>query len=431
MFDEHTEIEKNYGTIFIDEKEVGNTYYELTYNPLCTNEMKIVLVNPQLPFIQLLAERDKKISVLTKLPNSIHKIELNPHRFEGAVTDRNIVITSSVQEYSIERNYSFQSKEPYIHLVFGFPLTGLTDDFLGEMKHSDYGLIRGEYNEEIDEISPIKTDFSIKTAYGDFKIVGHYKFFDLPSSNLYSSIKLVRSSICYVKLSFNKSEYKSKIANTIKFVDKLFSFIGFLERDRIYWTSKFLSVNNSNENNYTEITTYRWCPPVTEEYYKDIKDQDKKKFTMSSMISAFEKMNDKEKCIMSEMLQSLEIANCAQTIETKLIHYHSCIDFFRNKFNKKKGSFSKDVIELLDERKISISDLIEEETLQNIRNKVKNKSTFEFTNLRNRYLHEGFDAFQDNYDSVMRQNDIMRCICERFILNCLGINYKDTVLGTK
>jgi hypothetical protein len=129
-------------------------------------------------------------------------------------------------------------------------------------------------------------------------------------------------------------------------------------------------------------------------------------------------------------MKNIEISNCASTIETKLIHFHSCMDFFRKKYNKKCSNFSKDLIDLLDTNEIAIDDLVPKQQIDDIRNKKSRNSAFKFTQLRNGYLHDGFEVFEGDYKAVVKEVDIMRCICERFILKRMGINHEDTILGS-
>jgi hypothetical protein len=70
--------------------------------------------------------------------------------------------------------------------------------------------------------------------------------------------------------------------------------------------------------------------------------------------------------------------------------------------------------------------VFESEILSEIR---ANNLKFTFTDLRNKYVHSGFDVFSGQYQYALKQRRIMRALTERLLLNRLGINYKDTHLG--
>ncbi|RJQ57249.1 MAG: hypothetical protein C4517_17985 [Stygiobacter sp.] len=429
MYDEFTKIEKIYGNVFIDDKNIGETYYEFTYNPFKTDEMKILLVNPPFSIMVFFNKEIKDIYVKTQFQNTLYTISLNFRLYKYESTLKNTTISCPVKEFNIERILNKEKDESYIYLGFYFPLTALTNTEDGQIKHSDYGLIRGDYNFETEEISLKKEDYFVNTGLGKFKITDEYKFFDLPSTELYYWVNVLKRSICSIRLPFDSDKYERDILNVLEFVEYIFSLISLLERDRINWTSRYIRIHNHNDNIDKTIETFRWCSPVSKNYYKTRTDFEKRKKTFELMVHSFEALSAEERLIILELIKNIEIANCSKTIETKLIHLHSCLDFFRKKYNKKSSSFSKDLITLLDENQINVSDLILEDVLGSIRNSIKNKSTFKFTQLRNSYIHEGFDAFEGNYDSVMRENKIMLSKCERFILNRMGINYTDTVLG--
>ncbi len=429
MYDEFTKIEKNYGNVFINGRDIGRSYYEFTYNPYKTNEMKILLVNPPFSIINYLNNDFTEVSVKISFPNGVQTIQLNYKLFSYTLSNKGNTISCPVEEVNIEHDMPCKKDESFVYLGFFFPLTAVTNNCFDQIKHSDYGLMRGNYDVETDKIDLRKENFVIKTILGEFKISDTYEFFDLPSNELYELVTVLKQSIMCIKVPFDINNFETDIRNVLKYVENLFTLLSFLERDRINWTSSHIRILNHEENYDKYIETFRWCPPVNENYYKAKNDFSKRKDTFTKIVHSFDLMEVGERNSLLDLIKNMEIANCASTIETQMIHWHSCLDFFRKKYHKKSNSFSKDLIDLLDKNKICINDLIPEEILGDIRNKVKNKSTFSFTQLRNAYIHDGFDSFEGQYEKVMEGNNIMRCICERYILNCFGISFSDTVLG--
>ena len=64
-----------------------------------------------------------------------------------------------------------------------------------------------------------------------------------------------------------------------------------------------------------------------------------------------------------------------------------------------------------------------------LNNRNKKAPAFEFTKLRNNYIHDGFDAFGGRYYEALGMIDLMRALAERYLLNYAGIDYTKTSMG--
>jgi len=143
------------------------------------------------------------------------------------------------------------------------------------------------------------------------------------------------------------------------------------------------------------------------------------------------------------IVDNFKTANTARTIETKFIHWHSCLDFFKplflatlsepekNKVNKGM-SFSMQLVFLFDRAGVSVTDLLPAETIESIRKAIQGEGKapdLPFTSIRNEYIHDGFHAFKDHEREAVDLTRKMRALAERLLLSYMNLDSESTSLG--
>lgn len=191
-------------------------------------------------------------------------------------------------------------------------------------------------------------------------------------------------------------------------INQIFHLISLIERNRINWTKRIISLKNNNTLIRQKIT-YRWSSPPSDNYRPKIENKFLYRENILDIFSAFEKLDIAKQKQIIKILYYFQIAYCSPTIETKLIHWHSCLDVLRKEYSYGNNKFSHSIVEIFDKNKIKIDDLVDSEKLDELRT-YKKKGCFRFTELRNNYVHDGFDAFHGIYNEVINETSKLRAI---------------------
>jgi hypothetical protein len=429
MLKEFERTESHKGVISIDSKLIGECRYDLTYNPYALNDMRIMIRDAPVGLHDIICDY-KSISIISEFYREKYLIEVMGI-LSGQWSDKQTVLTGRVKSFiRIEGRRKVQDvKAIFIH--YKFPLVSMTDDKWKMVRHYRFGFFREKYDLENKKYELEDDELVIQSEIGQIKISDCFDFEEIaPENTLYDITTCLNRSFVEVKIDAASNEYLQVIQIIRAKIEDLFLLISLIERDRINWHTEILTLlSEQDQDVIQEQTTFRWSSPASENYRRDYKKFNERRETLKKIFPVFEALTDDQKKVVRETIRNFTTASCSRTIETKFIHWHSCLDFFKKLLSKeKKGSFSYKLISVLDSARIYISDMICPNLLEKIRNSVdkKEKVDFRFTELRNGYIHDGFDVFSPDYLEAVEQIEIMRVIAERLLLNYMGIDYKQT-----
>ncbi|MBL7961814.1 hypothetical protein JNL27_16390, partial [bacterium] len=137
----------------------------------------------------------------------------------------------------------------------------------------------------------------------------------------------------------------------------------------------------------------------------------------------YSQKNVDDKKSIKKLIEKFVIASRTSAVDTRLIYWHSCLDVIIKKCDGKGKSFSHKLIDACKNMNIEWLDIyvgITEESLDL-------KAEFPLNRIRNEILHDGI--YPDDYGEVIKENRNARALCERFITQIIGADYRDTGFG--
>lgn len=411
------------GELTADGKSIGFFRYLFSYNPFDTNEMKIEIFNPPTDFLD---SDYKTVTVISRFQSRQYEIKCNPARM-GFNISLEKVVNMPVFEF-IESSIFYDCEEiDRIHFDFHFPLISMTHFFDSTVSDQKLGHFYGDYNWEKKEYyfekSELETDI-----HGKKVIISNCFNIDQEKKiSLYHHTSLTKES--YLKYEVrNKIEDESQaVSESFDFAHDLFRIISLVEQNRINWKKANISFFKGQDR-IKEQTTYRWASPPSDRYRADEQKSIIRQETFQKIVNQYAGLENERKKMLESILDNFEVANCSPTITTKLVHWHSCLDFLKKQLSKKTKPFSQVFLAALEkeEGRIDITDIVTEDELEQIRYA---GCKFRFTRYRNQYVHDGFFSFDEEYHNVHRENLKMRAIAERVFLHLLGIEHQGLSIG--
>lgn len=433
MLDKFNNIEHLYGEVLIDGKSLGNCFYVFEYNPYDTQSMYITLYDP--PNGMPSGPESPPVKVVTEFQWGFYEMglheELIGSKWSGKGNQCHAPVLSFLKKQHL-RIKDVKDVSSKISITYLFPLTSITDVKSGYMMHSSFGLIRGDYDHEKQVIKPFED--KIELVYANLKItIGDEFDFQETKHNIYPQHHIVRKSFLSVETGLNEQEnVDDKVAGIDHQISCIFNIISLIEYNWIDWhTRKYFAAKSTSEDEEI-VEYYRNVKPPTSKYRPYYNEFPERRRTLQMLLERYEKLDPDKQKLVDRTIQNFKIANCSQTLDTKLIHWHSCLDFFIKALGVNENSFSKRLVKAFDEQNLEIDDLLPEKELKEIRKGIQKEmkvNDFDFAELRNKYIHEGFDSLVGRYHEVIEHHRTMRALAERLLLNYMGVDYRDTSLG--
>lgn len=434
--------EKLEGEIFVDGKSCGTCRYELTYNPYDTNSMDIVLFGPP---SEVTKNYDiDSLEVITDFHWGRYSIKVNTSLASGEFFSfKEIKYSGPVLEFC--KIQVFDSDKELERLAFGyrFPLVTVTDSPMLTANHYDVGLVRGKYNKDEDVFIPMRNPFRIKSPVGEVVLQDEFDFHHTRDER-YPQIHLIRRSLVTLGYTMDSEDSINGALEKIRnVVYDVFQALSLIERTRVNWHTEEHSGFDSDGNTLFTQTVYKWASPLHDGYRRSHNGIKVYRSTLSAYLESYWDAAEDVQVTLDTIVDGFKVANCCRTLETKFIHWHACLDFFKTHIfkglpsedlNRIKNSmsFSMQLIHMLELSETSYKDLLEESVVEQILNAIEGKGKSQdlsFTAIRNQYMHDGFHAFEGHWREASDLTRTMRALAERVVLGIVGIDFKNTSLG--
>ncbi|WP_441000756.1 hypothetical protein [Fodinibius sp. SL11] len=427
------------GVLIVDEEELGICRYELTYNPFDTNSMKILLFEP--PGKVPRGPDSPSVEIVTNFHGGLYKITLNPE-LAGEKNRMEYQYYAPVTEFQKTQIFNKKAVPETVSCGYLFPITSVTDSHVITSRHSTYGFVRGDYDHDEGVFQPQDDSFSISTPIGDIEI-GDGFYFQENDDKLYPKMELIRRSRAGLELELGDRSLREGLDEVRGVTYNFFHFLSLVERTWIDWHTERFAVRSAEDEVISQSTRYRWVTQPHFKYRPNYNDLPESRETLEKVLTAYWNSGDDKQIEIDGIIDNFKIANIVRTLQTKFIHWHSCLDFFKpiyfeelpekvkNRVNYNM-SFSMQLIYLFDIADIEISDVLKDEPINKIRDSINGNGKapdLKFTELRNKYLHDGFHVFNNQLQDVQRLTEKMRALAERLLTSYMEIDYSSTNLG--
>jgi len=398
------------GNLFIDGIDHGLLRYEFIYNPYNTNDMRITLYYPHISIPEKLRNA-KEAYVYSGTPDMNFKILLNS-KFISHHISLGSRVSCPVIEYNTFQIFEEFNENNSIDIYYYFPLTSLSD-----------------FNNSFSDDNSAPLLQVINTNISQYKLRDIFQIETDRRNDLYEIMNLIKESTLFTTQIKIPSDYSQIISQSDNIADKICDIISLIDRDRIKWKRKEIYISDSSKKILGYSKNYRWASPPSDNYSYKINHNKNKNSSLELIYQAYNRLSVEGKNTIDELFEYFQIANCSKTIETKFIHWYSCLDYLKKYFGSSKRYFSPSIVDIFDRNNIALDDVIDNNLLCKIRNNNK-KAIFEFTRIRNNYIHDGFGSIRDDYPIILNEIKKIIILCDRLFLRILNIDYKDTCLGS-
>ena len=203
-----------------------------------------------------------------------------------------------------------------------------------------------------------------------------------------------------------------------------------LERDRIQWVTEGWYATGTKEEPLRQRKTVRWTsPPRDRSRLRPTSDTHEE--ALKTLIQAYDRLGSFERAAADLMCSQFEIASTSGDLETALLRWHSVIDFAckrsetaRN-VEKRPSPMKRRITQTCLAMGVDLGGTVPEAELEK-----PNKGTFSFTDLRNQFVHDGFDVFEGRHHELIDGLHTARAVAERMLLATLGVDAPLSYLGT-
>lgn len=419
------------GEVWVDGEKKCDCRYELSFNPYDTNSMRIVLFDPpvDLPF----GPDRASLEVRTDFAWGTYRLEVNSELAGVGWGGKGSAYRAPIENFASEQGYHPELSPRSFHISYVFPITSVTDLFSGGVQHWEYGLVRGEYDRTDNVIRPEDASFSIHAQENEITLGDEFDFHD-GSSRIYPDTRIIRRSFAAHEGDIEGGEdLKRRINKVDSLIAKVFQVISLVERNRIGWHTKRLSTYSVDNTLISRSLERRWVSPPSSRYRPNPNARLSRRSTLRDFFGAYVTANDDGSSIIDRCIENFKIANTAESLQSSFIHWHSCLDFFRKIHLESSTSFSKDLVRMFDAQGIPLDDLLDSSTVQELRDAIKQGKrkapAFDFTDLRNAYIHDGFEVFEGRAREASEMIRTMRALAERLLVKKAGLNPSETSLG--
>ena len=415
-----------YADVRLGGRELGVQFCEITTDPYATRDMSVVVHWGDGGEVDSLSDLREATRESERGPLVINAPGLRVQAEAvslslGGNGVRVVGKPSEVRETSIGRD-----GEP-VSYTFGyrFPLTSVTRDAPSSASHGRIGLMRGKVTEDDDRFAvepPPMLHFTVDGV--DVRIGSVLDFHNVPSAR-YPEVQLVTESVVAFELPADLPP-QGVISRARSLASAVLHLVSFFERDRLRWSrEKYYSVDGEGEA-VSQVQTTRWCSPPKE---RTSLHPGTRRDGLRQITEAFDRA---EGTVRDEVLLAcgeFAIAATAGDVETSLVRWHSAIDFFCKRAGMDSGSAGQRIVASCDALGVWLSDLADPRTIARLR--AKKGGALPFTQLRNAFVHDGFEVFDGRFDELLESRKTARAIAERMLLARLAAGASGSHVGSK
>lgn len=421
------ETRKFYGSVTYGEHHLGTHFCELTADPYNARDMRVEVH---------LAEGDDQPNRAAFIGWGVPHFPGKAMRIEGPgmSVETSTIIGSHLEHsgwrlaarvMSAEWRDTIRTGQPAVYeFGYRFPLTATASRMKLTAKLGNVGYIRGRVKEDDDGVMTVKPVLPFAVVLDGVEIeVGSTFNFHESGSTRYPAEHVVSESFMGFKLLATEPEPVERARALASAVLRLFSVA---ERDRIHWTRENYYSQDANGAPLTQVRSMRWAsPPVDRRSLPWGGDHEG---TLKTLVAAYDLLDAGVRSEVDRACGEFEIAATAGDIETSLIRWHSVVDFFSKRAGNDKGNAGHRIVKTCDDLGVLLDDLVDTELAETLR--AGGKGAFPFTDLRNRFVHDGFDVFDDRFDELLKARKTVRAVAERMLLARMGIGREGTHIGT-
>ena len=146
---------------------------------------------------------------------------------------------------------------------------------------------------------------------------------------------------------------------------------------------------------------------------------------LQQLVKAYDALPAERRLPVERARAEFEIVSAAATIETTLVRWHSAIDFYCKRAGFDKGSAKMRIVGTCDALGVRLDDVVGADALRQ-----PERGRFSFTDLRNQFVHDGFDVFDGRHEALFEAARVPRALAERMLLASLGLKEPVGHLGT-
>ena len=431
MLDAYNQIEKFQGVLQLDGKELGTCWCEFHHNPLAPNAMRAELTDP--PTRDFSDKKDGELTFVTRGGNTWYVLKLEGHG-QGWGNSFSMRSEHRVLEFREETWFQEEYTGPIeIDVAFAFPPTSVSVD-TELISHHAFGLIRGDFDRKSGKVELRRNPMHLPSAVGDLTIAEELRFHRTDGFGSLSHVVTSQSYVGIGPIQLDSEQLDERMGTIRETMGYLFECVSVIERDRINWHTERFTVRAVDGDPIGSVSIRQWVPPPRGENAKDrysyLQEQEASRNTLRKLFTAYELANTDVKNVVKKMIDAMKIAYTMPIFEAEFIHWHSCLDFFKKIYSVERiKPFSRALVVMFDEAHIAIDDLLPADQLHEIRTATSGIPKLAFTDLRDSYIHEGFDVFNDRFAIGFNMLLTMRSLVERLLLHQMGVPYVETSLG--
>jgi hypothetical protein len=327
----------------------------------------------------------------------------------------------------------YLNREPLGNAIFIFHVTP-TDLFArrrGLEFNSQRGLLAG-WDFWSDEKNPKWTseEFSYGTATGDLTFYPGFVFAEADGRNVVVRDQMMsRSQIAGSNLSIE--EKQKEITDAL---DLYLHIISLLERRFVDWFCIRIDARGESGKGmirtvYRNVRTHDY--PV-DHYIQNNASSYRR--LLEEISKAYQSLTREKRLDFDKAIKQMLIGTAPkQSVEIKLIYWHSCLDILikilaadRWKERKQQG-FTRNLVLACEDAGIDWMDLYGYVRRDDIFSETK--ADLKITTFRNNMIHEGVYPSDEEYRDVFAENSRAAALFERMMMSMMGLDYRQTPLG--
>ena len=431
----HTTTRRFYGSVRSGEADLGEHFCELTADPYNSREMRVTVHVSTGSGWDVRNATGGRVNLYDALGDGAFEIVglgVSVQTQDGGVSSRSgqdgSQFTARVQSVEEVRYWAEDVKPHTYDYGYRFPLTALTYRPGRTMSHGEIGFLRGDFEENGERVTVTPEPPTTVHLDGvEIEIGSCYNFHDGGPARYPEQTLVSESTLGFRWPETALDDAPEEEARAI--ADAVLRLISVVERDRVRWTRENVAARSEAGDPSRQWRTTRWAsPPVS----KNSLAWERRSHldALQRLVEAYDALPPTARRQVDRACTEFEIASTAATIETTLVRWHSVVDFYCARSEVARGETrrlktKRRIIETCDAMGVDLGPLVPAEALAS-----KSKGAFAFTDLRNQFVHDGFDVFDGRHDDLFEAVRTARAISERMLLATLGLDGPVGHVGT-
>lgn len=435
MSDRYTVTRRFYGSLRSGKEDLGEHFCELTADPYGSREMRVTVHVSNGAGWDVRQQTGGRVNLYDALGDGAFEIVgpgISVQTQDGGASSRSgqdgSQFTARVQSVE-EVRYWAEDVEPHTYdYGYRFPLTVLTHRPGRTMSHGEIGFLRGSFEEDGDRVTVTpESPTTVQLDGVEVEIASCFNFHDGGPARHPEQTLVSESYLGFRWPEVNPNPDPSDGARAV--ADAVLRLVSVVERDRIRWTRENVAARSSSGDPSRQWRTTRWAsPPVPRNSLAW--ERRSHLDALQRLVEAYDALPAHDREEVDRACAEFEIASTAATIETSLVRWHSVVDFYCARSEASRGETrrlktKRRIVETCDAMGVDLAPLVPADVLAS-----KSKGAFSFTDLRNQFVHDGFDVFDGRHDDLFEAVRTARAVAERMLLATLGLDGPVAHLGT-